>query len=327
MYYSTIFFHDTQTADKNNFTTVIFLVGFRDVKTFSALLFTLLLTIYIITICGNFLIIKLVAYSKTLQFPMFIFLSQLSVTDLILTTDITPNMLNILLYEHAFISLFGCISQYFFFALSITSECFLLTVMSYDRYIAICFPLHYRSFMNQMFCLKLILMSWLLSCSVAIILTLGLSQLQYCGPNTIDSFFCDFNPIMELSCSNVEVVQLEGTLLSIPVIVLPFLVILISYICIVRTILKISSFSGRRKSFSTCSSHLTVVSMYYGTLIIMYVLPNGEHSQIITKTLVLLYTVLIPCLNPFIYSLRNKDIKKAFRHSLHNLNISIPNFC
>ncbi|PIO23182.1 hypothetical protein AB205_0007240, partial [Aquarana catesbeiana] len=209
--------------------TTIFFVGFHNVNTFNLLLFTLFLIIYIVTICGNLLIIKLVTYSKTLQSPMYFFLTQLSVTDLILTTDIAPNMLNIV----------------------------------------------------------------------------------------IDGFFCDFNPLMELSCSDVSVVQLEGTLLSIPVIIVPFLVIVISYMFIVLTISKVSSFSGRWKSFSTCSSHLTVVSMYYGTLIIMYVLPNEEHSQIITKTLALLYTVLIPCLNPFIYSLRNKDIKEAFRRCVY----------
>ncbi|XP_018415324.1 PREDICTED: olfactory receptor 11L1-like [Nanorana parkeri] len=297
--------------------TTIFFLGFYNKSTFHLLLFTLLLQIYIVTICGNLLIITLVTYSKILHSPMYFFLTQLSVTDLMLTTDIAPNMLNIVLHEHASVSLSGCITQYYFFALSVTSECFLLTVMSYDRYLAICSPLHYVSIMNQALCIRLVLISWLLSCSVALLLTLDLSQLQFCGPNTI-VFFCDFNPLMELSCSDVSVVQLEGTLLSIPVIVLPFLVIVISYMFIVLTISKISSFSGRRKSFSTCSSHLTVVSMYYGTLIIMYVLPNEEHSQIITKTMALLYTVLIPCLNPFIYSLRNKDINEAFRSSVRN---------
>ncbi|XP_018415326.1 PREDICTED: olfactory receptor 476-like [Nanorana parkeri] len=307
-------------AYKSNVTTIFFL-GFYNKSTFHLLLFTLLLQIYIVTICGNLLIITLVTYSKILHSPMYFFLTQLSVTDLMLTTDITPKMLNIILHEQASISLSGCITQYYFFALSGTSECFLLTVMSYDRYLAICSPLHYVSIMNQSLCIRLVLISWLLSCSVALILTLALSQLQFCGPNTIDGFFCDFNPLMELSCSDVSVVQLEATVLSIPVLVLPFLVIVISYMFIIVTISKISSFSGRRKSFFTCSSHLTVVSMYYGTLIIMYILPNEEHSQIITKTLSLLYTVLIPCLNPFIYSLRNKDINEAFRCSIHNHQI------
>ncbi|XP_077329840.1 olfactory receptor 5P55-like [Lithobates pipiens] len=314
-------FHHKSTTDiavyESNFTTIFF-VGFHDVNTFNLLLFTLFLIIYIVTICGNLLIIKLVTYSKNLQSPMYFFLTQLSVTDLILTTDIAPNMLNIVLNGQATISLSGCITQYYFFALAVTSECFLLTLMAYDRYLAICSPLHYVSIMNQSLCNKLILVSWISSCSVAFILTLDLSQLQFCGPQVIDGFFCDFNPLMELSCSDVSVVQLEGTLLSIPVIIVPFLVIVISYMFIVLTISKVSSFSGRWKSFSTCSSHLTVVSMYYGTLIIMYVLPNEEHSQIITKTLALLYTVLIPCLNPFIYSLRNKDIKEAFRRSVYS---------
>ncbi|KAM5171658.1 olfactory receptor 1468-like [Mantella aurantiaca] len=262
----------------------------------------------------------LVHYSKILHSPMYFFLTQLSISDIMLTTDIAPNMLNIVLHEQASITLSGCITQLYFFGFSEASECLLLTVMSYDRYLAICSPLHYASIMNQLLCLKLVFASWLLSCSVELTLTLCISQLQFCGPNTVDHFFCDFNPVVELSCSDVSMIQIEASLMCIPVIVLPFFVILFSYTYIVLTIVRISSVSGRLKSFSTCSSHLTVVSIFYGTLIAMYMLPNDGHSQIINKTLSMLYTVFTPLLNPFIYSLRNKDIKDALKKCLFYQN-------
>ncbi|KAM5171614.1 olfactory receptor 5P56-like [Mantella aurantiaca] len=281
--------------------------------TFNVMLFALLLIIYIVTICGNLLIIVLVFCSKTLHSPMYFFLTQLSVTDIMLTTDISPNMLITVLHEQTSISFSSCIAQFYFSCLSLTFECFLLTVMSYDRYLAICSPLHYASIMNHAVCCKSILVSWLWGCSLVLILTLSICQLQFCGPNTVDHFFCDFNALVKLSCSDASIVQIESILLSIHVIVLPFLVIVVSYTYIVLTILKIS-FAGRLKSFSTCSSHLTVVSIFYGTLIALYM--QKDQSQIITKILVMLYTVFTPFTNPFIYSLRNKDIKEALRNAV-----------
>ncbi|XP_018415312.1 PREDICTED: olfactory receptor 10A7-like [Nanorana parkeri] len=307
----------TKATYKNNVTTIFF-VGFQNHQILNLFLFPFFLIIYIVTICGNLLIIMLVSYSKGLHSPMYFFLTQLSVSDIMLSTDITPNMLNIVLHGQTSISLVSCLTQYYFFGLLEAVECFLLTVMSYDRYLAICSPLHYASIMNHMFCIKLVVISWLFSCSVALILTLSMCQLQFCGPNTIDHFLCDFYPLVQLSCSDVSIIQMQTTLLSIPVLVVPFLVIVVSYTCIVSTILKISSNSGRVKTFSTCSSHLTVVFIFYGTLIATYMIPNGGQSHIISKTLALLYTVFTPFLNPFIYSLRNNDIKEAIRNVLNN---------
>ncbi|XP_018415305.1 PREDICTED: olfactory receptor 1468-like [Nanorana parkeri] len=304
-----------KTTHRGNVNTFFFL-GFNSMAVYNLLLFILILIIYIVTICGNLLIIMLVYYSKTLHSPMYFFLSQLSVSDIMLTTDIAPNMLNIVLHERTAISFPGCITQYYFFGSIETFECFLLTVMSYDRYLAICSPLHYASIMNHMLCIKLVFTSWLLSCAIAFILTVGICQLEFCGPNTIDHFYCDFNPLVELSCSDASRVQMELTLLCFPVIVLPFIVIVVSYASIVITMLKITSFSGKLKSFSTCISHLIVVLIFYGTLIGMYVLPNEGQSQMIKKIMSMLYTVFTPFLNPFIYSLRNKDIKEALRKPL-----------
>ncbi|KAM9312082.1 olfactory receptor 11L1-like [Gastrophryne carolinensis] len=289
--------------------TTIRLLGFGNIGKFNLPFFILILLIYCVTICGNLLIITLVSYSKTLQTPMYFFLTQLSIADMILTTDVTPNLLNIIIHEMTSMSFPGCITQFFFFCFPESTECFLLMVMSYDRYLAVCSPLHYMVIMKQSLCNKLMLVTWLVSSSAAIAVTYSVYQLDFCGPNTIDHFYCDFGPLLELSCSDPFMVKMEDTLLAIPVTVIPFLLIVISYIYIVSAILKISSFSGRAKSFSTCSSHLTVVSMLYATLIVMYMLPTEGKSLLLNKILALLYTVLAPFLNPLIYSLRNKDIK------------------
>ncbi|XP_068129359.1 olfactory receptor 11L1-like [Hyperolius riggenbachi] len=302
---------------QNNVSTILFL-GFNNISNFNLLPFILLILIYCVTLGGNLLIITLVSNSKSLHSPMYFFLTQLSVADIILTTDIAPTMLDVALHGRASISFSGCITQYFFFSLSEASECFLLTAMSYDRYLAICSPLHYVSIMDQQLCIKLITAAWFLGCFLELIVTFTICQLLFCGPNIIDHFLCDFYPLVELSCSDLTIIQIEATLLCFPVIVVPFLMVVVSYVYIVFTISKISSFSGRLKSFSTCSSHLTVVFIFYGTLIAMYLVPNEGQSKVIKKMFAMLYTVLTPLINPFIYSLRNKDIKKALKNGYNH---------
>ncbi|KAM9312221.1 olfactory receptor 1E5-like [Gastrophryne carolinensis] len=272
--------------------------------------------IYCVTVCGNLLTIILVSYSKTLHTPMYIFLTQLSIADIVLTCDIVPNILK-LLNQCISISFSCCLTQYAFFAFTEAAEIFLLMVMSYDRYLAICFPLHYTSIMTHVLCTQLITSSWILGCCVALILTLGICQLQFCGPNTIDHFFCDLGPLMELSCSDTSSMQMQDIVLCILGVVVPFLVIVVSYLRIVSVILKISSSSGRQKAFSTCSSHLTVVSMFYGTLIVIYMLPSKGQLEMVRKVLAMVYTVFTPFLNPLIYSLKNKDLKGALRDLIY----------
>ncbi|XP_073479949.1 olfactory receptor 1468-like [Aquarana catesbeiana] len=252
----------------------------------------------------------LVYYSKTLHSPMYFFLSQLCLSDIMLTTDITPNMLNIVLHGQSSISFSGCIFQFCCYSIIEGFECYLLTVMSYDRYLAICSPLHYTCIMKQTLCIKLVLASWIFSFFLTFLSILEICQLEFCGPNVIDYLFCDLFPVVELSCSDISRLQMEITLLGFPVLILPFLVIVASYIYIVLTILKISSFSGRMKSFSTCSSHLIVVFLFYGTLIATYLIPKEGQSRTTSKIISLLYIVFTPFVNPFIYSLRNKDIKE-----------------
>ncbi|KAM3924577.1 olfactory receptor 11H4-like [Leptodactylus fuscus] len=242
---------------------------------------------------------------------MYFFISQLSISDILLTTDIVPNMLHILLNNGGTITFIGCIVQFYFFCVSETSECLLLAVMSYDRYVAICNPLRYTSIMTWTHCLKLVTICWLLGFTIILSDNVSVSMLDFCGPNVIDHFFCDLVPLLSISCSDTFVVQLEIYLLSFPVAIIPSIIIIVSYVNIVSTILRIPSSTGRQKAFSTCSSHLIVVSIFYGTLFSVYVFPTRGQLSSISKDLSLLYTVFTPFINPIIYSLRNKDIKKA----------------
>ncbi|XP_063785655.1 olfactory receptor 10A7-like [Pseudophryne corroboree] len=307
-------FYETVNA---TLATEFILMGFEKLHKLQVLIFLLVLMIYCMTICGNLMIITLVCYSKNLQSPMYFFLTQLSLSDILLTTDIVPKMLEVVLNGVSAISFIGCITQFFFFSFSECLQCFMLTVMSYDRYLAICNPLCYVSIMNHNLCLKMVIMSWLLSFSVALMNTVSVSSLQFCGSNIIDHFFCDYSPLLKLSCSDTYIVELDGMISSYPVIVFPFVIIIISYINIIWIIIRIPSASGRQKTFSTCSSHLTAVSSFYTTLISMYVLPAREQSMSMSKVRSLLYTVVTPLLNPIIYSLRNKDIKNAFNKAIN----------
>ncbi|KAM8972678.1 LOW QUALITY PROTEIN: olfactory receptor 11L1-like [Pelodytes ibericus] len=302
------------TMNKENLSSVteIRLLGFHQRHTLRSAFFSILLIIYLLTISVNLLLIVLVFSSRHLHVPMYIFLTQVSISDLVLTTDIVPMMLSIVLYEGGVMSIAACITQFYFFGSSEASECFLLTAMSYDRYLAICHPLR-NSIMDNECCIKLIIMSWLLGFSLELINTVTLAQLRFCGPNIIDHFFCDFAPLLQLSCSDTFIAQMEALLISVPVLITPLILIIVSYFYIVLTIGKIPSISGRQKAFSTCSSHLAVVFIYYWTQISIYVVPSKDQSMAVNKALSLLYTVVTPMLNPIIYSLRNKDIKEALQ--------------
>ncbi|KAM8972674.1 olfactory receptor 6F1-like [Pelodytes ibericus] len=306
--------------EKNQTTVTEFLLlGFQNLQNVKIFMFSLFLVFYFMTLSGNVLLIWLISTSQTLQSPMYFFLTQLSICDIFLTTNIVPNTLFIVLGEGQTMSFAGCLAQFYFFGGSESLECLLLSVMAYDRYLAICYPLHYISLMNHINCIKLASTAWLLSFSVILIDTISICRLHFCGPNVIDHFFCDLAPLLELSCSDTSMVKLEALVLCIPVIILPLIIIISSYTCIVLSIMRISSNNRRVKAFSTCSSHLTVVSMFYGTLIGIYVLPSSRQSLTISKTLSLLYTVVTPILNPIIYSLRNKDIKDTLKVKINEI--------
>ncbi|XP_072006422.1 olfactory receptor 10C1-like [Engystomops pustulosus] len=296
---------------KNNITS-IFLLGFPYLQNFTFPFFSLLVLIFCGTISGNLLIVVLYLVSKTLQSPMYFFITQLSLCDLLLTTDIVPLLLHTVLYGGSTITLMGCMTQFSIFATSECSECFLLSVMSYDRYVAICNPLRYHSIMSHKFCMILISTIWLLGFMVTLMDVISIYSLHFCGPHIIDHFYCDLEPILQLSCSDTSRIHTQIVILGFLYVNVPFLVIVTSYVYIVGTILKIPSNTGRHKAFSTCSSHLIVVSIYYGTLMIVYIFPTKGQSQILNMFLSLMYTVLTPLFNPIIYTLRNQDFKEAF---------------
>ncbi|XP_075433852.1 olfactory receptor 9G19-like [Ascaphus truei] len=297
---------------KNQTTVTEFLLlGFPAILHFKSLLFFVFLMFYIFTLAGNFLIIALVSTSHQLHTPMYFFLSQLSLSDILLTTDIVPNMLNVILAEGAVISLAGCITQYFLFAASAGAECFLLTVMSYDRYLAICNPLRYSAIMDLKLCYCMVFWSWLLGFMATLNIVILVCSFQLCNPNVIDHFFCDITPLIEHSCSDRLIMETVLFVLTTPVVLFPFVFVIATYVCIFITILRISSTAGRKKAFSICSSHLAVVCTYYGTLIALYVVPSKGQSLNLKKFTTILYTVITPLLNPIIYTLRNKEIRAA----------------
>ncbi|XP_044129635.1 olfactory receptor 488-like [Bufo gargarizans] len=317
-YYQFYFFYHLLTMQYNTTTVFeIFLLGFPNFQNIKNIFFPLMLLVYCVTICGNLLIILVVSYSISLHSPMYFFLTQLSFTDILLSTIIVPNMLRVVLYEGSYVSFIGCFIQFHCFLATESLECLLLTAMSYDRYQAICNPLQYTSIINFTFCVKTIFFIWLIVLFITLMMFITISNLLFCGPNIIDHFFCDFNPILELSCSETFIVKMESKLIAVPLVICPFMVIVISYVFIIITILKIPSVTGRQKTFSTCSSHLAVVSLYYGSLISIYLLPDMKNAK---KILSLFYNVVTPLLNPMIYSLRNKDIKQALEKMVQQIH-------
>ncbi|XP_073511013.1 olfactory receptor 1500-like [Phyllobates terribilis] len=294
-----------------------FLLGFQLNQQLNDFLFCLLLMVYCGTLGGNILIITLVSTSKNLHTPMYFFISQLSISDILLPTDIVPNMLNFLLNNEGHITFICCMTQFYFFCASEAFECLLLTVMSYDRYVAICNPLRYTSIMTSDRCVILATMCWVLGFSIALIYCVTLSLLMFCRPNIIDHFFCDLVPLVELACSSTYTVELEAYIICFLVLVIPIIIVIISYIKIIVTILRFQSNVSRQKAFSTCSSHLIVVFIFYITLLSVYLFPKGGQTLNLNKFLSLLYTVFTPLINPIIYSLRNKDIKKSLQEMIN----------
>ncbi|OCT69816.1 olfactory receptor 8H2 [Xenopus laevis] len=286
--------------------------GFSDITEFQISLFVLILIIYLFTLLGNLITFLVISWNPHLQTPMYIFLQNLSIIDISLTTTILPNLLHILFTQQNKISFLGCMNQMYVFASLASSEYFLLTAMSYDRYVAICDPLHYITRMSRKHCVWLITASYTVGFVDPVSIVVPISKMSYCASHLIDHFFCDVTPLLTLSCSSTFIVELlmyiEGTLLTFN----SFLLTLTSYIFIISAILKIQSSEGRQKAFSTCASHLTCVIALYLTAICLYVRPSKSYSPERDKYFSLLYIVLGPVLNPLIYTLKNREFKSSF---------------
>ncbi|XP_020937926.1 olfactory receptor 50-like [Sus scrofa] len=273
--------------------------------------FALFLGMYLTTLLGNLLIILLIRLDPHLHTPMYFFLSHLAFTDIMFSSVTAPKMLlNMQTQSHS-IFYAGCISQVYFFLLLGCLDSFLLTSMAYDRYVAICHPLHYITIMNQSLCLLLVIMSWTISSASAILHTLLLAHLSFCGNNTLPHFFCDLSTLLKLSSSDTTVNELFILTVGVVIITLPFVCILVSYGHIGASILRVPSTKCICKALSTCGSHLSVVSLYYGTIIGLYFFPSSSNSNDKDTIVAILYTLVTPMLNPFIYSLRNQDMKGA----------------
>ncbi|XP_077169637.1 olfactory receptor 10A7-like [Paroedura picta] len=307
--------HQAEIGRNQSSSSVFILLGFQNRPELWIFLFVMFLNIYALSIVGNLLIILLVAVDQHFHTPMYFFLMNLSILETCYISNILPRMLGSFLTGDLSISYGGCMIQWGFFVLFGTTECYLLAMMSYDRYLAICKPLHYMSLMDGSLCLQLVSTSWMTGLLTSTVITCFIVQLTFCGPYEIDHFFCDLYPVLNLSCSDVYIVRIVAFFLAFLATVPPFTLTLISYLCIILTILRMKSQAARQKAFSTCTSHLIVVTLFYGSLVMVYVVPETDRLRELNKTFSLFYTVLTPMLNPLIYSLRNREVKAALFRS------------
>nr|XP_060639254.1 olfactory receptor 5AR1-like [Anolis sagrei ordinatus] len=294
--------------------TEYILLGFGELPYLQTFMFLFCCIVYISTLIANFLAILLIVTDQHLHTPMYYFLVNLSCLEILSSSAILPKMLACLVTGDKSISFKGCITQCYVLNLLMGTECYLLSVMAYDRFLAICRPLHYATLMNGKFCIQLVCGSCINSIVFSsVYLPLELEGLHYCASREIDHFFCEAYAVGTLSWSCSRVLALVTLTVAFVFSIPPFLLTLISYVYIISAILRIPTTTGRQKAFSTCSSHLIVVSMFYGAIIIVYLIPKMETTKILNKIFALLYTVLPSIANPLIYSLRNKDVKDALR--------------
>ncbi|KAM4707099.1 olfactory receptor 5V1-like [Discoglossus pictus] len=289
------------------------LLGLFNFPELDMVLFTFFLIMYIISMAGNLIILIITSFDPALNTPMYYFLGNLSILDVICTTATIPNMLDNLLSKTNVISFHGCVAQMFVFTIGMDTEFLLLTFMSLDRYLAICNPLRYNSIMSRKSCVSISAIVWGFGFSSSSFHTSSTLWLSFCGPNKINHFFCEIPQVLALSCSDTSLNQmvLIGTDLVLGVICM--ICIVISYTLIITAILNIRSAEGKKKAFSTCASHMSVVLLYYGTLIFAYFRPSSGSASDTDKEIAVLYTIVIPMLNPILYSLRNKEVNKSIQ--------------
>ncbi|XP_004781600.1 olfactory receptor 6C74-like [Mustela putorius furo] len=298
---------------------VFILAGLTDDPQLKVVLFVFLLLTYLLSITGNLTIITLTLVDTHLKTPMYFFLRNFSFLEISYTTTCIPKLLVTMATGDKTITYDNCITQVFFAFLLGASEFYLLAAMSYDRYVAICKPLHYTTIMNSKICIQLVFCCWLAGFfTIFVPLLLGL-KLDFCASKIIDHFYCDTTPLMQISCSDTQLVETMGFISASMTLVVTLLMVIISYAFIALTILKIPSSKQKKKAFSTCSSHMIVISLSYGSCIFMYVKPSVKQRISFSKGIAVLNTSVAPLLNPFIYTLRNQQVKKAFMNMIHRV--------
>ncbi|XP_012398566.2 olfactory receptor 13D1-like [Sarcophilus harrisii] len=292
---------------------MFFLHGLAAYPIFHFVFFLLSLIMYIMILLGNSFLITIIILDSHLHTPMYFFLSNLSFLDICYTSSSVPLILLNFLSEEKSISFVGCGAQMFFSLALGSTECVLLTVMSYDRYVAICRPLRYPIIMNKELCGWMAASSWMAGVLNSLVQTVLAMGLPFCGNNVIDYLTCEILAVLKLACTDISLNVIIMVISNVILLIIPVLLIVISYAFILFTILRINSVEGRKKAFSTCSAHLTVVTMFYGTILFMYMKPKSKDSHATDELIALFYAVVIPMLNPIIYSLRNKDVKAAVK--------------
>ncbi|XP_074083652.1 olfactory receptor 5p57-like [Macrotis lagotis] len=301
--------------------TEFIILGLTDDPTLQVILFAIFLGVYVVTVAGNLSIIILIRYSSQLHTPMYLFLSHLAFVDIGYSSSVTPLMLINFLEEKTSLPLGGCVTQFYFIATFGTCECFLLAVMAYDRYMAICNPLLYSINMSPRICTLLLITAYLGVSVNSWIVTGCLLSLSFCASNKINHFFCDYSPLLKLSNFPDVLAEILPAASAGSVIMITVIIIIVSYAYILFSVLKINSTEGRSKAFSTCTSHLTAVTLFYGTTTFIYVMPSSSYSTDENKVVSIFYTVMIPMLNPLIYSLRNNEVKGALKKLMNKKHL------
>ncbi|XP_076718856.1 olfactory receptor 10J1-like [Callospermophilus lateralis] len=289
--------------------------GFSSFREHQLTLFVMFLALYILTLAGNVIIVTIISLDRHLHSPMYFFLSTLSASETVYTLVILPKMLCDLTGARQPISLAGCAAQMFFFVTLAINNCFLLTAMGYDRYVAICNPLRYTVIMSKRVCFQLVGGACSIGLIVAVTQVSAVFRLPFCATK-VAHFFCDIRPVMKLSCIDTTVNEILTLVISVLVILIPMGLVFISYILIISAILKIASAEGRKKAFATCASHLTVVIVHYGCASIAYLKPKSENTRDEDQLISVTYTVITPLLNPVVYTLRNKEVKDALSRAI-----------
>ncbi|XP_026355846.1 olfactory receptor 5K4-like [Ursus arctos] len=306
------------TTENQSLTIEFILIGFTDHPVLKILLFLVFIDIYLITMVGNLGLVALIFMEHRLHIPMYIFLGNLAFMDSCCSCAITPKMLENFFSKDRSISLYECMAQFYFLCLAETADCFLLAAMAYDRYVAICSPLQYHTKMSKKLCIQMTIGTFIASNLHSMIHVGLLLRLTFCRSNQIDHFFCDILPLYRLSCTDPYINELMIYIFSMPIQIFTIAIVLVSYICILFTIFNMKSKKGRGKAFSTCASHFLSVSIFYICLL-MYIRPFEEGDKDIPVAI--FYTIVIPLLNPFIYSLRNKEVISVLKKLMKNYNI------